>query len=139
MVSKKNRQLQLQRQAIKKNRYTIKRLSIGVASVLVGVGLSFGGNTLVKADMADTNIEQTDNNDPLAQQKEDKTSTQGISNDVIQDPASEKTAASSLANTAGTDKETSEEKISQVPQTQNVADKEATTTAATVESSHKML
>lgn len=132
MVSKKNRQLQLQRQAIKKNRYTIKRLSIGVASVLVGVGLSFGGNTLVKADMADTNIEQTGNNDPLAQQKKDQTSAQGVSNDVIKDTASENAAASSLVDPIKTDKETSKE-VSQV--SQNVADKEVATSSATVESS----
>lgn len=60
MVSKKNKQLHLQRQATKQNRYTIKRLSVGVASVLVGVGLSFG-STLAKADTVDTEPEVTAN------------------------------------------------------------------------------
>ena len=52
MVSKKNKQLHLQWQSTNLNRYTIKRLSVGVASVLVGVGLSFG-STLAKADTVD--------------------------------------------------------------------------------------
>ncbi|KXB36389.1 signal peptide protein, YSIRK family [Aerococcus christensenii] len=43
MVSKNNRRLQEEKQAQKKDKFSIRKLKVGAASVVIGASLFFGG------------------------------------------------------------------------------------------------
>ncbi|MGX7415233.1 YSIRK-type signal peptide-containing protein [Aerococcus christensenii] len=43
MVSKNNRRLQEEKQAQKKNKFSIRKLKVGAASVMIGASLFFWG------------------------------------------------------------------------------------------------
>ena len=59
MLSRNNRQEQFKKYEPKKQRFTIKKLSVGVASVLLGISFANG----VSADTTDANADTNNNND----------------------------------------------------------------------------
>lgn len=56
MVGKNNHKVRTEQGANKFKRYTLKKLSIGVASVSIGVGLMFNGAEVVSAEEAGQDV-----------------------------------------------------------------------------------
>ncbi|OTO05323.1 YSIRK-type signal peptide-containing protein, partial [Enterococcus sp. 5B3_DIV0040] len=58
MFSKNNRKMILKRTEKRKLRYSIKKLSVGVASVLVGIYIGFGGAESGNAQVVNESMEK---------------------------------------------------------------------------------
>lgn len=70
MFSKNNVKLRMEKNAVRKNRYKIRKLSIGVASFIAGALLAFGGsNDAQAADTAESAVVATANTETTAKEE----------------------------------------------------------------------
>ena len=83
MLSKKNPQLKLNQEAERRSRFSIRKLSIGATSVMIGCFLYLGGNSAVaSADEApaDQVVQQESNNDQAQEENpSEQTPDQAVS------------------------------------------------------------
>ena len=98
MISKNNIQYRRQQEARRTPHYGLRKLSVGVASVLLSTTLYLGLNTNAQADTTDgASPSGTDTSDPNAGALSNQDSV------TLTSHSSETAAASSAADTAGTD------------------------------------
>lgn len=132
MVSRNNIKLLAQTQADKQQRYTIKKLSIGAASVLIGTTLMFGSSLSVKADESvTTNTEQTVSDDKT--KTDDEIPLSNTDNQTTSNVENQQTISDTQQDTnAGVPSDTGEEQVELNNQTQE----QSTIEPSTVEHSN---
>src|SRR3712207_602906 len=122
MLSKNNRQQQLQKQQDRKQRFTIKRVSVGVASVLLGATFMMNGSN-ASADQVEGNQANDGNND--ASQASDQAATTTAAVDQNQNLSAAMLAESKVATPV---EDATNNAITPAPSSQKQANGQATIT-----------
>ncbi|KRL84834.1 YSIRK signal domain/LPXTG anchor domain surface protein [Ligilactobacillus apodemi] len=140
MLSKNNHKLYNQKLAAKKQRFTIKRLSVGVASILVGtLFMTYSGGTQVSADTQVASTQLADANESNTAE----TTTSQASTDLADEDATAENTAETVTSEAATSASEATSEVASVASVASeqqafVATAEPETTAPTSEAQPTM-
>ncbi|MBB1095816.1 YSIRK-type signal peptide-containing protein, partial [Limosilactobacillus agrestis] len=126
MLSKNNRQEQFRKQELKKQRFAIKKLTVGVASVLIGFTF-MGLNTQASAD--DTPTQPANSSDNAQSEVNTSTALQSAATITLNNDGSQNNDALQSANSASVTKPDSDTAVSKESQ-QVIEDNANTKTTA---------